>query len=237
MNKKCNALSLIALAGFSNIASSEAVTGKIIIDGQEYSSGSSNIVQGSGNVITEKRKLSAFNKLQINITADIKYFASDDHRLELTADDNVAATITSNIRGNTLLIDSDRSFSTQSKLRARIMGSPDLQAVTVDGSSDVNLQGIKANLLEINLDGTGDISAQGNVSNLIINVDGSGDVNTKELQADNVTVNVEGSTDVSVTANNKLDVVINGVSNVTYYGHPGSINKTIDGVGDVSAGD
>ncbi len=237
MNKKINTLVLMTLAGFSGITSSNAVTGKIVIDGKEVSSGSSNIIQGSGNVITDKRKLSTFDKLDLNITADIEYIASDGYRLELTADDNIAATISSDIRGNTLYIESNRSFSTQSTLQVKIFGSPNLKGVNVDGSSDVDIHGISGDSLEIILDGTGDITAQGKVSNLIIKVDGSGDINMKETQADNVTVSVEGSADVTVTANKNLDVSIDGVSDVTYYGHPRSINKAIDGVGEISAGD
>jgi hypothetical protein len=237
MKIKQNSLVLIALAGFSSMALSETVTGKIIIDGQEYSSGSSNVIQGSGKTVTDKRKLNTFSELSINIAADIEYIASDSLRLELTADDNIAPTITSSIIGNTLSIDTNQSFSTQSKIRTKIYGPPTLQGVVIDGSSDVKLQGITGDLLEIKLDGTGDIKVQGNVSKLSIKADGSGNVNTKELQADDVTIHVEGSTDVTVTANKNLDVVINGVSDVTYYGHPSSINKAIDGVGKISAGD
>lgn len=237
MKTKWRIMALMSLAGFSNIASSEAVTGKIMIDGQVYSSGSANVIRGSGNIVTNKRKLSAFNNLSINITADIEYIASDSYQLELTVDDNIAPTITTTISGNTLSIDTNRSFSTQNTIRARIYGSPALRGVIMNGSSDVNLQEITGNSLEINLEGTGDLKAQGNVQNLNIKVSGSGNVNTKGLQADNVTITVDGSADVTVTANNKLNVSIDGVSDVTYYGHPGAIYKTIDGVGDISAGD
>ncbi len=236
MNLKWNILFVVTLAGFSGIAVSEAVTGKIIIDGQEYGSGSSNVVQGSGNVITDKRKLSTFDTLSINIAADIEYIASDSYLLELTADDNITSVITPTIRGNTLSIDTDRSFSTQSRLRARVYGPASLSTLLVNGSSDVKLQGIAGDTLEIQLGGTGDIVAQGKVKNLVIVIKGSGEVNSKALQADNVSINVRGSTNVIVTANNQLDVEINGVSDVTYYGHPATINKTINGVGEVSAG-
>lgn len=236
MKLKWYILFLIAIAGFSGMASSEAVTGKIMIDGQEYGSGSSNVVRGSGKIVTDKRNLSAFDKLSINVTADIEYIASNSYQLELTADDNIAAVITSTISGNTLSIDTNRSFSTQSTFRIKIYGTASLHSLLVDGSADVNLQGISSDLLEINLDGTGDISAKGTVKKLIIKIDGSGDVNTKALQADNVSINVDGTADVTVTVNKMLDVAIDGVSDVTYYGHPASINKTIDGVGEVSAG-
>jgi hypothetical protein len=236
MNLKWNILFVVALAGFSGIALSEAVTGKIVIDGQEYGSGSSNVVQGSGKVVTDKRKLSSFDKLTVNITADIEYVASDSYQLELTVDENIAPMITSTISGNILSIDTNRSFSTQSAFRIKIYGTPALRSLLVDGASDVNLQGISSDSLEISLDGTGDIVAKGKVKKLTINIDGAGDVNTKALQADNVSIDVDGTADVKVTANKALDVTIDGVSDVTYYGHPASINKTIDGVGEVSAG-
>jgi hypothetical protein len=236
MNLKWNTLVACVIAGYSVIASSQTVTGKIMIDGQEYSSGSSNVINGSGKIITDKRQLSTFDKLSINIAADIEYIASHSSRLELTADDNITTAITSTITGNTLSIDTNRSFSTQSRIRIKIYGISALRSLLVDGSSDVNLHEINGNSLTISLGGAGDISAQGKVKKLIINIDGSGSISTKNLQADVVFIAVDGSADVSVTANNKLDVVIDGVSDVTYYGQPASISKTIDGVGAVSPG-
>lgn len=236
MNLKWNILYVMALTGYSGIALSEAVTGKIMIDDQKYTSGSSDVIQGSGNIVTDRRKLSTFEKLSVNITADIEYIASDSYQLELTADDNIASVITSTISGNTLSIDTGRSYTTQSIIRSRVYGPLSLNSLIVNGSSDINLQGISGESLEINLDGTGDIVAQGKVKYLIVMVDGSANVNTKALQAENVIIDVDGTTDVTVTANNKLDIAIDGVSNVTYYGHPNSINKTIDGVGEVSTG-
>ncbi len=246
---KLNAFVLISMAGYSSVVSSEAVTGKIVIDGNAYSSESSviieggNVIQGSGNILkgtgkfaTEHRKLSTFDSLLINISADIEYIASDKYKIELSADDNIIAVITTAVKGNSLVIDTDRSFNTRSRIHLTIYGPATLKSLQIDGSSDISLRGLSSNSLNISLDGTGDIKAEGNVRDLTIQIDGSGDVNTKALQADNVIIEVDGSTDVVVTANNKLDVTIDGVSDVTYYGHPNSITKSIDGVGEVSAG-
>jgi hypothetical protein len=235
MNLKWNVFMVLVMTGYSVIASGQAVTGKIMIDGQIYSSGSSNVVQGSGKVITVKRQLNTFHNLSINIAADIEYIASNDYKLELSADDNVAAVITSAISGDTLLIDTDRSFSTQSRIHIKIYGASTLNSLRVGGSSDINLNGITGDSLEITVNGTGDVVAEGNIKNLIVHVVGSGNIRSKALQADNVTVDVDGTADVTVTANNRLNVMIDGVSNVTYYGHP-TIRKTINGVGNISAG-
>ena len=236
MKMKWQVVLVMAATGYSVTAMSGAVTGKIVVDGQVYSSGASNVIQGTGNVITEQRKLNAFNKLDVNLAADVEYIAAGDYRLELTADDNIAPVITSSVQNGRLVLDTDRSFSTQSRVRMRVYGAPALEVLRVDGSSDVSLHGLSGHSLRIDLDGTGEISAQGKVRSLTVLVDGTGSINSKDLQADHVRINVDGSADVTVTVNSELDVAIDGVSDVTYYGHPGSINKTIDGVGQVSQG-
>ena len=236
MKKKWNILLLMTLTGFSDMALCRSITGEIIIN-QTYSSGSSGSIRGNGQVTTAKRVLGKFNKLSVNTLVDIKYFSSESNWLELTADDNIVPIITSMIKDDTLSLDADQSYSTQSKVHAKIYGPSTLQKITVDGASDVNLQGITGDLLEIDLSGASDITAQGNVKNLKIKTSGSGDINTKELSADNVTIMTEGSSDTTVTANKKLDVSIDGASDITYFGHPDSVNKTIDGSGDLSAGD
>ena len=249
MNLKLNALVLISMAGYTSMASSEAVTGKIVIDGKAYSSessivieggnviqGSGSVLEGSGNFVTKHRKLNAFDNLQINISADIDYIASDEYKIELSADDNIIAALSTDVRGNSLVVDTDQSFTTRSRIHVVIYGPTALKSIEIDGSSDISLKGLSSNSFNISLDGTGDIKAEGSVRDLTIDVDGSGSVNTKALQADNVSIDVDGSTNVTVTANTKLDVTIDGVSNVTYYGNPSSINKSVDGVGTVSAG-
>ncbi len=231
-----NILLILCMTGYSVTASSEAVTGKIIIDGREYSSSSSKMIQGSGHVITAKRELGLFNKLTINIPADIEYVASNNNQVVLSADDNIAPLISTTIRNNTLWIDSDRNFSTQSRTHLTISGSPSLRSLLVDSSANINLQGISSDIFEINLEGTGRITAQGKTRKLILKADGSGNIDTKALQADDVIINIDGSVDLTVRAHNNLDITIDGVSDVTYYGNPDTITKAIDGVGKISEG-
>lgn len=81
MNQQWNTLILMTLIDFSEMAVSQAVTGKIMIDGQEYSSGSSNIIRGSRKVVTEKRQLNVFNRLFVNIAADVDNITSDSYHV------------------------------------------------------------------------------------------------------------------------------------------------------------
>ncbi len=236
MNKKWSNLLLMTLTGFSEIALCRSITGQIIVN-QTYSSSSSDSIRGNGQVITTKYELGEFDKLSVSTLVNIEYFASASNWLELTADDNILPIITPVIKGDTLSIAADQSFSTQSKIHAKIYGPSALKKMTIAGSSHVKLQGISSDRLEINLSGTSNVSAQGKVQNLIIKIKGSSNVNTKELSAENVSIMTKGSCDAIVTANKKLAVEINGISHITFFGHPDFINKTIDGIGKVLAGD
>lgn len=236
MKTKRNILLLITLIGFSNMTLSRSITGKVVIN-QTTISGSSSAIVGNDQVKTDKREVGMFNKLSILTMVDVDYFVSDKHRLELTADSNIISIITSKIKGDTLYIDANKSYSTQNKMHVKVYGPVDLQVITVEGSSDVNLQGITGDHFEINLSGTSNIKAQGKIQSLLIKTSGSSDANTKELLANDVTIITEGSGDAIVTANKNLDVKIDGISTITYFGHPTSVKKKIDGIGEVLAGD
>lgn len=237
MKAPWSSMVLVTLAGFSEIAASQTVTGKIMIDNQEYVTGSSRVIKGNGNKSTDKRTLSSFSRLSVDIAADIEFIGANNYRLEVSGDENIVPLITSKVSNDTLLIKSDQSFSTQKKLHIKIYGSPTLSAVTIDGSSDIKLAGLKGDTLTVKLDGSGSLIAEGSVQSLILDINGSGDANTRKLQADSVSIYVGGAADVVITANKKLNIAIDGAGDVVYYGNPGLINKEIDGAGDISAGD
>lgn len=242
LNRKALITCTLVLYGSSFMATGGTYTGKIVIDGVEYgsgfsgSTGSSGVLEGNGKVVTKQRELGFFDQLSVQLTGDVNYVAADQFSLKIKADENIVPVITSEISGGVLVLDTDRSYSTQSKLQITVFGPPSLKGLVVDGSADVNMRGIDTGSLQIGLDGSGDVTAQGRVDSLLVKVDGSGDVSAKELIANNVMVATDGSTEVVVTAKNRLDVTVDGVGEVTYYGNPATVNKAIDGVGDVKPG-
>lgn len=230
-------LTLVMLASFSDIVASQTATGTIMIDNQEFVSGSSRVIKGNGRRLVDKRTLTSFSKLSVDIAANIEFIASNRYQVEVTGDENIVPLITSTVSNGTLLIESRGSFSTQNILHIKVYGSPALNGLIANGSSDIKLVGLKGLTLKIDLDGAGDLTAQGSMQNLELIIDGSTSVNMRELQADNVTLSIGGSADAIVTANNILNVTIDGAGDVVYYGNPEVINQEIDGAGDITAGD
>jgi hypothetical protein len=102
----------------------------------------------------------------------------------------------------------------------------------LDGSGDVEWTGLKAEKVEIRLAGSGDVAVRGSTTELSVEVTGSGGVNGEELQAEDVVVAIAGSGDVSVSAETSLSAEISGSGRVSYSGDP-SVHEEITGSGDI----
>ena len=218
---------------FSNNASS---TGKIIIDGQDMSDPNASIAKGSGVKETIHRNISDFSTINSQGNFDIQYTQSEKPNLSITGDNNIIKDVITEVNNNTLRLSINKSFSSQLPINITL-SSPKINSVTVNGSSDIKLNAIKAERLELNLNGSVDLHASGTVNQLDVKLTGAGDANIKSLIAQVATVDLRGSGDVNLTVTEKLNANIFGAGDIVYFGHPSEVNKQISGAGDIEAGD
>ncbi|BCX88114.1 hypothetical protein MIN45_P0481 [Methylomarinovum tepidoasis] len=208
-------------------------TGKIVIDGIEYGQG---ITQGDHRFATEQRRLPCFDHIRLEASIDLEYTPGKRCEVILEGDSNLLPLIETRVTGGGLQIRTRRSFQTDGVLRARVT-SPDLRALTVQGSGDVYLHGIHSPELSVKVAGSDDIRGEGRVGRLDLTVDGSGDLDLGRLRAETVKIRLRGSADVIVHASQRLEVDLSGAGDVSYYGHPAQVITHISGAGDVEAMD
>lgn len=209
-------------------------TGKIIIDGQEIGS-STDSIKGSGVKQTIDRKIEDFLSINSFGAFDITY-RHGSPSLKISGDDNIIPLLKAKVIDKTLQISIDKSYSTNHPIIIQV-SSPNIASISINGSSNVNLEDINTEHLKISLLGTADIKANGLASRLDLNVQGSGDANIKSLTADYVTVSLQGSGDIILTAKKQLDATVSGVGDIRFFGNPLKISKKISGVGDIEAGE
>jgi len=113
---------------------------------------------------------------------------------------------------------------------------PALSRVKVEGAGETLLNGVASDRLDISYLGAGHLAANGKVKYLRLNAKGVGEVDSSKLHAERVDVQFEGVGQVSVYASELLNAIANGIGGLTYYGHPKTINKSVAGIGSVSAG-
>jgi hypothetical protein len=157
----------------------------------------------------------------------------------ISGDDRFVNALKTEVVDNELRITmSGKNFNNNSKPDPRITVTvPALSRVKVEGAGETVLNKISGDRLDIGYLGAGHLEANGKVKYLRLSARGVGEVDTKALRAERVDVNFEGVGDVSVYASELLNAVAKGMGSLTYYGRPKTVNKSVAGIGSVSAGD
>jgi len=117
------------------------------------------------------------------------------------------------------------------------IGVPVLNKYKMEGVGKTTINRITGQRFDLNYEGVGEVILNGKVNNFKLRARGVGGIDAKNLQAQLVEANVEGVGAVKVYAADRLNATMNGIGSLTYFGHPRSVNKNVDGIGNVSAGD
>ena len=211
-------------------------------------------LKGSG-VWTEKaRAVGAFTQLRVDGPIDVVLTQASADGIKVLADDNIEPLIESTVEGDTLVLRLQRGvgFTTRHKPQVRI-DSKSLQALTLSGSGDVQMERFKGERLNLNLSGSGDLRL-GMVEVRVLNVAmqgsgdvqmagradtqswvmrGSGDVDARSLSGRAVKAQLDGSGDMALGVSETLDVNLRGSGDLRYAGRP-QLHQSSSGSGEVS---
>lgn len=212
-----------------------------------------NSIKGKGATVTETRNLTGFNKISLDIDADVTYTQDSVYFVEISAQQNVLDVITTEISAGELEIEFSKWVRKHSNIEI-IIHSPDLREVDLDGSGNFESTGMLTTTdLELEVSGSGnivlygvtateldaDISGSGNIyisSGVVTNEDakisGSGNIEADDLKANNSKAKISGSGSISVWVLDQLDATISGSGDIKYKGNP-ITNTTISGSGSV----
>lgn len=218
-----------------------------------------NVIQGSGDVITETRQASNFDSVELNGSGKVIITQGGSESLTIETDDNVMKYVEAKVDGNTLKLGlvtgNETGVNIQSASRLVFnVGVVDLKSLTTSGSGDINSESIETDSLEATVNGSGgiriaDLSASelkaeiggsgeielsGDVNNQDINIGGSGKYLGGDLCGESVKVTVDGSGKATVCAIDKLDADVSGSGSVNYYGQP-ALNTSGSGSGNINS--
>ncbi|QBQ55179.1 head GIN domain-containing protein [Nitrosococcus wardiae] len=232
MNKYYGVLAGIALGFFCvEPLKAEAVTGKIVIDGNVYGD---DVVRGNHQPSVVRRPLPCFDQITVQAGVDLVYLPGDDCGATLDADSNLHPIIETEVGGDILNIAARRSFQTEGPVQVEAR-SPSLSRVDILSAADAVLRKLHVPSLVIRVAGSGDVSVQGQVDLLEVIVEGSGTLDLRNLHANHAKVFAGGAADVVVYAAKSLKVNVTGAGDILYYGRPARVEKNISGAGNVEA--
>lgn len=158
--------------------------------------------------------------------------------VRISGDDKFVSTLKAEVVDRELqLLLPEKSYSGTLKDPRITITVPSLSRVKVEGAGETVLNKINSERIDISYLGAGRLAANGQVKYLRLNAKGVGEVDASKLRSERVDVNFEGLGNVSVHATTLLNAVAKGIGNLTYYGRPATVNKSVSGIGNVRAGD
>jgi Putative auto-transporter adhesin, head GIN domain len=209
-------------------------------------------VKGEGNVQQKTLVVPAFHGISVEGSMDVVLTQGATQSVVIEAQPNIAALVTTNLRGGVWIIETEKGYSTDKDFVVRIT-VPVIDVVEINGSGDVTCEGefnvetmkldiagsgnislmFKAKKTRAEIAGSGDLKLSGSTNELTVSVAGSGDVNARGLRAGRAEVDVMGSGDVTLYASESLDASIAGSGDVQFAGRPSRVKTNVMGSGDV----
>ena len=198
-----------------------------------------NAIKGNGNLVTTEKSFSAFEKINISNSANVRYYSSPEYRAVVTIDENLDEYVEIATKNNVLNIGTKSGSYSFTKFLVEIY-CPTLTGVSLSGSGSFeNVDKITTSTFETSVSGSGkiegnieceNISARisgsgriiviGSSKDADIGISGSGKFNGSEFIVNNATIRISGSGDVDAHVTDNLKVNVSGSGNVTYRGEP-----------------
>jgi len=212
------------------------------------------VTRGSGNVITESRSVSNFQKVDLAGIGELNITIGDTESLTIEADDNLMPLIKTSVENGTLSIGLDTARGTiglnptkpiRYTLQAKTLdslvvsgaGNVNLPSVTSDtfeirttGAGNITIPQLMATTLTVAITGAGNMTLGGEVQTQDIRLSGLGNYSAGDLKSTNATVTISGAGNATVWASDSLDARLSGAGSVSYYGSP-QVTQSISGVG------
>ena len=207
--------------------------------------------EGNGNITTYEKEVSAFERISSSSSATVRFHASEEHRVVITADENLHEFIEVESKNNTLRI-TTRSSNYSLIFTKFIVDvyAPTLSGASMSGSGSFeNMETLIVPAFETNLSGSGRIASRvesenfsailsgsgsieivGSSQNANITLSGNGRFFGNEFITNTTTARVSGSGTLNIHVTDSLSVTISGSGNANYWGNP-IVNSTITGSG------
>ena len=192
----------------------------------------SDAIEGSGDLITEERDVRQFDKIKSSGSFDVFVEVGPAQSVKITFDDNLIDIIETKVRGKTLRIDNEESFLSDHVCKVEIT-VPELEAVTLSGSGNVEVVALKSDIFECSISGSGNIEVEGEVQEVDFKISGSGEIQAEDLEADDAYVKISGSGDVRLQARESLEARVSGSGSIYYSGNPNSLSTNVSGSGHI----
>ena len=166
--------------------------------------------------------LTDFSKVELSVSSDTNIQIGDEYSVKLTTEEENLEKLDISVRRDKLIIkrkNESWGFFDSDRLDGSLdieITMPNIEEMEINGSSDVNIEGVDNQELTLEINGSGNLDVTGQSDQLEIEINGSGDVNMREVGGKDIDVEINGSGDVALTSGtcDNFDIEINGSGSV-----------------------
>ncbi|KFI06338.1 GIN domain-containing protein [Massilia sp. BSC265] len=190
----------------------------------------------SANADEQVRSVTPFKGIAVHGPVSLVVEAGKSYSLKVQGDPRFIERVTSEVVDGELRLDMKDSTRNSLKSTDRVVVTlPSLQTFKGEGAGEMRLTKVRGERLDVNYRGAGRLAIDGEVRELRLHAQGVGEVDTRALFAQEANVRFEGIGSVNIHAKEKLNADVRGMGNLTYYGNPRVVNKSVSGIGSVVA--
>lgn len=214
------------------------------------------VVRGKGEVVTQSRDLSGFDKVSVDMTLDAQIVVGEGEAfsVEVKAHENLHEHIKAEVEGNKLRIYKDGGFFMNDDIDV-VLHMPALRELEIHGAADAEIQGlVSGNDFSLNVYGASDVEIDKvDVKTLLVKLAGASELDIKhgtadkaqfkvtgagEIYADGMKTRlakakVSGAGEMSLYVTDTLEADITGAGEIDYKGHP-HISSDVAGAGSLN---
>lgn len=213
------------------------------------------VTQGSGNIISENREISSFDRIYLSGIGEMLISQGDTESLQIEAEDNVLSRIKVKVEGDTLYLGMNTTWennivptkpikyyiTVKNINQVNLSGAGSISAGSINadrltivssGAGSIKIRDLTADSVLVNISGIGNCDLNGKVNEQRVDISGTGTYNAEDLDSKSANITMSGAGNATVWAADTLDVIISGAGNVSYYDNP-RITKSISGVGNL----
>lgn len=184
----------------------------------------------------QARNLAQFKKIAISGAMNLVVDAGKPFSVSVQGDPKFINRVITQVVNDELRISMNENKNINLKKHDRIVVTmPSLTSFEAEGAGLARLNNVQGDRLDVDYTGAGSLVINGKVRHLRIEAEGVGEVDTKGLIAQEADVSFEGIGSVAIHASEKLTADVEGMGSLTYYGNPKVVNKSVSGIGSVTA--
>jgi len=211
-------------------------------------------IEGSGNIVTEKRQTGDFKGISVGGSFEVE-LKTGPTSVEVEADDNLIKLIETRVSGDILKIEMKEHFSINNGHYKVYITAPEIRTIKCSGAANVKALDVLKSNSKISIDasgagnvkaeidapeveteasGAGDIELSGRTREYNAKASGSGNIKSSKLLSENTEAEARGAGSVHVHSSVSLQANASGAGSV-YYRGGGSVKQSVSGAGSVKS--